>query len=242
MKLDILGVPFDNITSKKALEKLLEFLKTDKNHLLITPNPEIVMEAQNDKELMKILNEADLVVPDGIGVVLASKLEKNSIKERVPGCDLMFALFNTMKDSNKTVYILGGAPGVAEKAKLNMERKYENIKIIGTHHGYFAEHEEEKIIREIQQLKPDLLMVGLGCPRQEKWIYTNKNRLPVKISAAIGGTIDIMAGTTKRAPRMFQVMGLEWFHRLLEQPKRIFRMKKLPLFLIAVLKDKYKKN
>ncbi|MEI5908006.1 WecB/TagA/CpsF family glycosyltransferase [Bacillus spongiae] len=238
MKVDVLGVPFDNTTRKDALRQLLNFLTEDHNHLLITPNPEIVMEAQEDEELMKILNEAELVVPDGIGVVLASKFEKNSIKERVPGCDLMFDLFEVMKDMEKSVYILGGAPGVAEKAKRRMGEKYRNLNIIGVHHGYFNEQEEEKIINEIKQLKPDLLMVGLGCPRQEKWIYKNKHKLPVKVSAGIGGTIDIMAGTAKRAPIIFQKMGLEWLHRLLAQPTRIRRIIKLPLFLLTVLKNK----
>ncbi|WP_425448321.1 WecB/TagA/CpsF family glycosyltransferase [Dethiothermospora halolimnae] len=236
MKTNILEVPFDNLTKEEALTKLLEFLDSNKNNLLVTPNPEIVMEANGDKELLKILSEADLVVPDGIGIILAGKIMKNKIKERVAGCDLIFSLFDKMKDTDKTVYLLGAEPGVAEIAKSNMEEKYKNLKIVGVHNGYFDEKEEELIIKEIQDLKPDILLVGLGCPKQEKWIYKNKDRLPVKISAGIGGGIDTMAGKVKRAPKIFQKIGLEWLHRLILEPRRIFRVKKIPLFLIRCFK------
>lgn len=236
MKTNILEVPFDNLTKEEALAKLLEFLDSNKNNLLVTPNPKIVMEANDDKDLLKIINEADLVVPDGIGIVLAGKIMKNRIKERVAGCDLIFSLFDKMKDTDKTVYLLGAEPGVAEIAKSNMEEKYKNLKIVGVHNGYFDEKEEELIIKEIQDLKPDILLVGLGCPKQEKWIYKNKDRLPVKISAGIGGGIDTMAGKVKRAPKIFQKIGLEWLHRLILEPRRIFRVKKIPLFLIRCFK------
>lgn len=236
MKINILGVPFDNVNRKEALDKLLGFLHTDANHLLITPNPEIVMKAQTDNELMEIVQQADLVIPDGIGIVLASRIMKSKIRERVAGCDLILSLFNVIKDTGKTVYILGAKPGVAEKAKMNMEQRYKNLRIVGVHDGYFDEAQEEVIVREIQELKPDILLVGLGCPRQEKWIYRNRHKLPVKISAGIGGSIDIMAGTIKRAPKAFQLLGLEWLHRLLLEPQRIFRVKQLPLFLIQCFK------
>ena len=238
MKIDILGVPFDNVNPDEALAKLLKFMNIDKNHLLITPNPEIVMQAQADNELMQILHQADLVIPDGVGIVLASRILKRKVRERVTGYDLIQSLFNVIKDTPKTVYILGAKPGVAEKAKRNMEQKYKNLKIVGVHDGYFDEMQEEIIIKEIQDLKPDLLLVGLGCPRQEKWISKNRSRLPVKISAAIGGSIDIMAGTLKRAPKAFRVLGLEWFYRLLQEPQRIVRMKQLPLFIMWVLKNR----
>lgn len=238
MKVDILGVSFDNISCIEALDRLLKFLNTEDNHLLITPNPEIVMRAQEDNELMEILHKADLVIPDGVGIVIVSKMLKRRVKERVTGFDLIENLFNVIKDTDKTVYMFGADPGVAEKAKLNIEKKFKNLKVVGTHDGYFDEVEEEKIIKEIQSLRPDVLLVGLGCPKQEKWIYKNKHQLPVNISAAVGGIFDVMAGNLKRAPRIFQVLGLEWLHRLFLEPKRIVRMKQLPLFLIRVFKTR----
>ncbi|MDZ5253628.1 WecB/TagA/CpsF family glycosyltransferase [Clostridium sp. LIBA-8841] len=240
MKVNILDVPFDNISSIEALERLLSFLKSDKNHLLITPNPEIVMEAQSNKLLFNIINEADLVIPDGIGIVLASKLLKDEIKERVAGCDLIFELFDAIKETDETIYLLGAKPGVAKKAQVLMEEKYKNLKIVGVHDGYFDKEEEQLIIEEIQRLKPSVLLVELGCPRQEEWIYRNKDILPVKISAGIGGSIDIMAGTVKRAPIIFRKLNLEWLHRIILEPSRIFRIKKIPIFLIRVIRFKEK--
>lgn len=239
MKVNILNIPFDNISNKEALDKLLEFLNEEKNHLLVTPNPEIVMEAQNNKLLFNIIKEADLVIPDGIGVVLASRLLNDKIRERVAGCDLIFELFNYINDTKETVYLLGGKPGVAKKAKSLMEKKYKNINIVGFHHGYFNNTEELLIINEIKNLKPSILLVGLGCPRQEEWIYKNKDILPVKISAGIGGSIDVMSGNTKRAPIIFRKLNLEWLHRIMLEPSRIARVKKIPLFFLMVLKSKY---
>lgn len=239
MKVNILNIPFDNISNKDALNKLLEFLNEEENHLLITPNPEIVMEAQNNELLFNIINEADLVIPDGIGVVLASILLNDRIQERVAGCDLISELFNYIKDTEETVYLLGGKPGVAKKAKSLMEEKYKNINIVGVHHGYFDNAEELLIVNEIKNLKPSILLVGLGCPRQEEWIYKNKDILPVKISAGIGGSIDVMSGNIKRAPMIFRKLNLEWLHRIILEPSRIVRVKKIPLFFLKVIKSKY---
>lgn len=237
MRTKILNINFDTYTRAEALNKLLEFINTDTNHIVVTPNPEMVMVSRKDKEFEKVLLEADLVVPDGIGIVLASKLNKVKITERVAGCDLFLSLFDKIKDTENTVYLLGAGRGVAERAKINMEKQYKGLKIVGVHDGYFDKNEEQKIIEEIQRLKPDVLLVGLGMAKQEKWIYNHKN-LNVKISAGVGGSIDVMAGEVKRAPDIFIKFGLEWLYRLLCQPKRIFRMMSLPLFVLVVIKEK----
>ena len=233
---NILGVMIDAVTKREALSKLLHFLKEDKYHMLFTPNPEFIMEAQKDREFMSILNKGDLVVPDGVGIVIASRLLGEKIKGRVTGCDLILSLFGAVK-GKYSVYLLGGAPGVAEMAKANMEARF-GLNIIGFADGFFDKQKERRIIKEIQKLKPDILLVGTGFPKQEKWIYEHRNRLPVKISAGIGGSIDIMAGTVKRAPKIMRLLGIEWLWRLLLQPRRIKRMYKLPIFLLQVLKSK----
>ena len=238
MKTNILNMPIDTFTRQQSLEKLLSFLKEEKNHLLITPNPEIIMEANKDKELMEIIKNADLVVPDGIGVVLASKLNKNKIKERVAGYDLIQNLFDKIKDTNTTVYFFGAGKGVAELAKQKMEQKYKGLKIIGVSDGYFDDQKEKLIIENIQKLKPNILLIGLNFPKQEKWADQYKNILPVQLTCCIGGSFDGMSGTVKRAPVLFQKLGLEWFYRLMKQPKRIVRMVKLPVFVFEVLKEK----
>jgi len=237
LKTNILDVPIDVVTREEALNKLLQYLKNDSksNHLLITPNPEMVMRARKDAEFMEIIKKADLVVPDGIGVVMASKLNKEKIKERVAGCDLIFSLFESDKRDELTCYIVGGKPGVAEIAKKNIEARYTGVKVVGLHDGYFDDEKEKKILEEIKNLKPKLLLVGLGFPRQEKWIYKHKKNLPVCMSAGVGGSIDVMAGVVKRAPEIYRKLGLEWFYRLMCQPQRIFRMMILPVFVLHVL-------
>lgn len=231
MTTKILNVPFHIVTRKQALERLLLFLEGDSNNILVTPNPEMVMEAQKNHVFMKTLQEAELSVPDGIGIVLVSRV----LSERVAGCDLILSLFEKVKDQNKTVYMLGGKPGVCELAKKRMEKKYPGLHVTGWHHGYFDTPAEKEIIKEIQRLKPDILLVGLGFPKQELWMYRHKHTLPVKISAGIGGSLDIMSGTVQRAPLIFQKLHLEWLYRLIQQPSRARRMLKLPLFLVKVL-------
>ncbi len=239
---NVLGVNFNNVTHDEAVYMLLSFLREKKNHAVYTPNPEIVMEAAKDKTFMDILNKGDLVVPDGIGVVIASKFVKNRLKERVAGFDLVQGLFDKIKNSGHTVYFFGGAPGVAEEAKKKMEKKHKGIKIIGVSDGYFDEKKERLIIDDIKNKKPDVLLVGLGAPKQEKWIFEHFNDLPVKICVGVGGSFDGMSGRVKRAPDVFIKLGLEWFYRLLKQPSRFFRMLKLPLFILAVIKCRLKKG
>jgi len=228
MRTHVLGVPIDTFTLAEATDLVISWMG-QKEKMIFTPNPEMIVRAGKDKEFMEVLCKADLIVPDGIGVVLASK----KIKERVAGFDLVVSVLkNTPKPIN--VYIFGAAKGVAKKAKTNIEKNYPNVKVVGTHSGFFTD--DIIVIEEIQNLKPDLLLVGLGFPKQEKWIFANRDKLPVSIG--VGGTIDVLAGVVKRAPDIFIKLGLEWFYRLLADPKRIFRMINLPLFVIKVLLSK----
>ena len=234
----IMGVPFDVVKMNEAAELVMGFFDDGGSHIICTPNPEIVMEATKDSKLMNILNAADLVVPDGVGVVWASKFNKVKIPERVAGYDLCQTVFSKMSQKGKTVYFFGGAPGVAAKAAEKMKAAYPGLKIVGTRNGYFTSAEEKDIIREIKSLSPDLLLVGLGAPKQEKWIYENLRFTGAKVAIGVGGSFDVMAGNIKRAPKIFQKLGLEWFYRLLCQPTRIKRMMRLPVFAVKVLFSK----
>lgn len=234
----ILNVPFDAVTMSEAVNKVISFLSDGGQHIVCTPNPEIVMEAQHDRELMEILKASDLVVPDGIGVVWASKYSEIKLKERVAGYDLTQAVFHKMKDTKETVYFFGGAPGVAAAAAKKMMKQHEGLKIVGTHNGYFNEKEEKKIIDDIKSHSPSILLVGLGAPKQEKWIYDNLRFTGAKVCIGVGGSFDAMAGTVKRAPKLFQKLNLEWFYRLVTQPTRLKRMLRLPKFVLAVFKQK----
>ena len=235
---NILGVNISSVNKKQAVDLLQKFLKKEKNHIVITPNPEIVVKATKDQELLNIINQADLVVADGIGIVIASKVTDKPLEERVPGIELVLDFFDSVTQPI-SVYLFGAKPGVVELAKENIEKKYKCINIIGTSSGYFDKSEEISIVENIRSLKPDVLLVGLGAPKQEKWIYQNKD-LPVKISMGIGGSIDVFAGIVKRAPNIFIKLNIEWLYRILKQPKRILRMGALPVFVLKVMFQKIK--
>ena len=187
----ILDVPFDALTMAEAVEKVMGFLADDKQHYICTPNPEIVMEAQHDKELMKILREADLVVPDGIGVVWASRYSEILLTERVAGYDLTQNIFSRIAGKNESVYFFGGAPGVASTAARQMKKVYPGLKIVGGHNGYFDAEEEKKIIADIKRLSPSILLVGLGAPKQEKWIYEHLEEVVLRLPLALAAVLTL---------------------------------------------------
>lgn len=222
----------------EALEKCSEFIKGEKGNLIVTPNPEIVMRAKDDEEFKRIINEAELVIPDGIGIIKAGNILGTPLKERVAGYDLICNLLEMGKEGDISFYFWGSKPTFAEKAKQKMEEKYPNIKILGTHTGYFKDEEEASIIEEIRTLKPDVLLVGTGAPKQEKIINKYKNEGFFKIGIGCGGSIDVLAGEVKRAPKLFIKLHLEWFYRLIKQPSRWKRMLVLPKFIKEVKKVK----
>ncbi len=237
-KTHVLGVPFDTVTMEQAVAKAKKMLTEEGQHFICTPNPEIVMEARKDKELMNILHEADMVIPDGIGVVWASKYSETRLTERVAGYDLTQNLMAELAATGQTFYFFGGAPGVASAAARMMMKKYPGLKVVGVHNGYFDEKEEKKIIQDIKTKFPSILLVGLGAPKQEKWIYDNIRLVGAKVAIGVGGSFDVMAGNVKRAPKIFRKLGLEWFYRLITQPTRWRRMMRLPKFALTVLKTK----
>lgn len=233
---DVLGVAISKVTMQEATKKINEFVKSDSFHSVYTPNPEIVMLAKEDSAFHKILDEADLVVPDGIGIVIASKIKKDPLPERVAGYDLVQ---NTMKEAVKEgykYYFFGSKPGISDEAAAKMRETYPGIDIVGTHNGYFKPEDEADIIADINESGANILLVALGAPKQEKWIEANKHLMPnVRVAIGVGGSLDVMSGNVKRAPEVFQKLGLEWFYRLVKEPTRFMRMLVLPKFLIKVV-------
>lgn len=238
-KVNILGLMIDRIDMKTAIIRLNDFLNMDKTSCVFTPNSEIAMKAYKDDNYMKVLNSADLLTPDGIGIVYASKILKKPIAERVSGFDLVSAFFKQAKDLK--VFIFGGSQEAGLKAKGNIEKEFKGVKIVGIRDGYSG---EEGLIDEINQSACDILLVCLGAPKQENWIYNNRDKLKAKLAIGAGGSVDVFAGVVKRAPDAFIKLNLEWFYRLICQPKRFFRMMSLPHFaIIVLLKGKrYKKG
>lgn len=219
------------------------FIQEKTPHLIVTANAEMVMLAQSDQELATILSEASLVVPDGAGVVWAARHKGHAMPERVAGFDLVQHLLAQSAIKGYRVFMFGAAPGIAERAKQTAEKKYTGLQIVGVQHGYFTPADEEGLISAICEAKPDILLVALGVPRQEKWLARNLCQLRVPVSIGVGGTFDVMAGTVKRAPLWMQHVNMEWLYRLLSQPQRALRMLALPRFVIDVVigkKDRQK--
>ena len=234
MRVDVLGVGFDSVTLGEAANTAFSAVCGDCcAGYVVTPNPEIVRICRDDPPFRDILNGAFLVLPDGIGVVYGAKLLGRPVSERVPGIDFISALFERMAKTQKSVFLFGAKPGVAELAAKNISAKYPGLVIAGTHNGYFSD--DAPIIEEINSASPDLLLVCLGAPKQERWMAENAQRLNVRLMAGLGGSLDVFAGTVKRAPEGWQRLGLEWLYRLLREPRRITRMIKLPLFLVEVI-------
>jgi N-acetylglucosaminyldiphosphoundecaprenol N-acetyl-beta-D-mannosaminyltransferase len=238
----IFGVRFDNVDAEEANKQFIALMGSDKLGMIYTPNTEIIMKAQDDPEFKAILNEGDLVIPDGIGVVLASKIHHLGLTERVPGIELMTMMLEYCNRTGKSIYLFGGQPKVAELAAIKIKETYPNVKIAGTRDGFFESNQEISILDDINEKKPDILFVALGAPKQEKWISKYKKTINAKVAMGVGGSLDVWAGTVKRAPVIFQKTGLEWFYRLLKQPTRIMRMMSLPKFMIKVILTKHIEN
>lgn len=237
----ILNVPF----SEKSLHDTTIYLSQhiDKNSSpihVVTANPEIVMQANRNKKYLDILHQADIITPDGIGIVMASKLLRLSLKERVAGFDLIENLFYYRCEQKKkiTLFALGTKQEYIELACKNIEEKYPYVEVVGFRNGYFKKEEEESIVEEIQKKRPDLLLVGLGAPKQEEFIYQYKNKLHAKVLIGCGGSLDVFSGKVKRAPKVFQKFHLEWFYRLVTNPSRIKRQFDLVRFLMEVRKER----
>lgn len=244
-KVAIFGVNINNIGLKEASKYLEKYLQGNKLKTIYTPNTEIIMATKDNERMKDLLNKADLLVPDGIGLVYASRMRNKPLKERVTGFDLSLVLLDMANQFGYNIYLLGGKEGVAKKAADNIKKRYKNLNIAGYHHGYFSgshtgvnSQEEKKIIDEINGNKAHIIFVGLGFPRQELWIDKNKDRLRGKIIIGNGGVIDVLAGETKRAPVIFQKLYLEWFYRLIQEPARIKRQLAIPRFIFHILFNK----
>ena len=237
-RVNIHGVNISNITIREAVEKIQEWISGNSIHSVYTPNAEIIMQAQRDPELKNILNNAGLLTPDGAGVVLASRILKTPLKSKVSGIDLVKNLFETFSGKNVGFYILGGRPGVAEIAAVNIMEKYGKVKIKGYYNGYFSPEEVVHVFDLINQSGTDILIVGLGAPKQEFWIHRNMYRLSCKVCIGVGGSIDIFAGKATLAPEIFRKLGFGWLYRLIREPMRYKRMMDLPRFIILTYKKR----
>ena len=243
-KINIRGVDFANVTMDEAMQIAKSFIaENNKTHAIYTPNAEITQDCISDKtkKLYEIINSADMVIPDGAGVVLASKIIKKPLKQKVAGIELAYNLLPYLDETGGTLFLLGAKEEIVEKAVSNLNEKYKGMKVF-YNNGYFNKQNEENaaVIEKINAANPDVVFVCFGAPSQEKWIFENKNTLNAKLLIGLGGTIDDIAGVVKRAPKIFIKLNLEWFYRLLQHPSRIGRYMKLPKFIFGTMFAKKK--
>jgi len=242
-KISIMGVRIDNKSMDEVMHAVEDKLSKQEKYIIYTPNTEIIMMCEKDPEFSSFMNKSDINIPDGIGLVYASKIKNHALKGKVAGFDLSIKLLELAEEKGLKLYAVGGKPGVAEGALKNVHEKYSSINIVGSHHGYFkgahlgqGGHDEElKVIDEINKQEPDILFVGFGAKKQEQWIEYNKDKINAKIIIGNGGTIDVLAGNVKRAPDFYVNLGLEWLYRLIKDPKRISRQAVLPIFMLKVI-------
>lgn len=240
-KINILGVPLDMVDMEEALQRFRMLMETEDLSIIVTPNSEIVVNAGKDPELLGIIKSANLAIPDGIGLVYGSRLLGHPLKERVTGIDFLGRILQFLAEEGKSVFLLGSKPGgpgepsVAELAGERMAEAFPGLRVAGAYHGYFKEDEEESIVKIIKESQADFLCVALGSPKQEKFMARHKDALGARAAIGVGGSLDVWAGTVKRAPAFYQNHGLEWLYRLIQQPSRFKRIGALPKFMIKVL-------
>lgn len=229
MKIDVLGVGFNNLTLEEAVQAGAGLVEAEGFHYTVTPNPEFLLTARKNDAFKQALLGADLVLPDGVGVLYSAKILGRPLKSRVPGIEFAQGLLAWMAGHGKRLFLLGAKPGVAELAAANLKSTYPGLIICGTHDGYFQE--DGPVVEEIRASAADVVFVCLGAPKQELWMVHNGPATGAHLMIGLGGSLDVFAGVVERAPKTFQKLGLEWLHRLIKEPKRFGRMAKLPLVL-----------
>lgn len=236
----VMDVRIHAITMEEALRCACEMAASGEEHIIATANAEMVMIAQEDKELAYILNHCSLVVPDGAGILWAGEQLGTHFPARVAGADYAEEILKIAVKEKWPVYFLGGAPGVAETAIRRFTERYGSFEKAGFHDGYFDEMEEQKIVEEIKSGGTKVLLCGMGVPKQEKWLWNHRKELGPVLAMGVGGVFDVMAGNLQRAPLWMRNHRLEWAYRLYLQPSRIGRMAAIPKFMLAVKKWKRK--
>lgn len=242
--MNFLNIEIDNVNMEEAINEVKNLIEAPGYHYVVTPNVAHIVTLEKDLEFQKVYKDADLILTDGMPLIWISKLYKTPIKEKVSGSDI-FPLICAMAVENQyKVFILGAAEGVAAKAAENLKNKCPGLQVVGTYsppYGFEKDNNEvEKVVDIVNNANPHILFVGLGAPKQEKFIHKYKEQLKVPISLGIGAAIDFEAGNVKRAPKWMQKSGLEGFYRFVKEPKRMFKRVFIDDFKIFPLVFKYR--
>ncbi|MCO6543155.1 MAG: WecB/TagA/CpsF family glycosyltransferase [Lactobacillus sp.] len=227
----ILNLPFINTTNQQFISNLQKKIATKQNTFIVTANPEIAVYAYDHPQFQKLVQTADYITPDGIGIIKASQIIQQPLKERITGFDTLTSLLEIANNNSLKVYLLGAKPEVLQKTVKNVKKKYPKLQLVGSHDGYFSDDQE--IVADIKQLQPNIVAVALGYPKQEEFIAQHRQLCPA-IWIGVGGSFDVLSGTVKRAPKIFQKLNLEWLYRFISHPSRLSRFKNLPRFIYLV--------
>lgn len=231
-----LGVNVSALPEPAMLETIKARVQSGEQSTVIAVNPEKFIASQSNETLKRLINHSTFQIPDGIGVILASRLKGGSIRSRITGVDFMQKLLQLANKEGYNVFFYGAKEEVVSKAVKTAEITHPGIRIVGYENGYYDD--EDALIKRMNDLKVDMLFVAMGSPKQELWIERNMSRLNVKVFQGVGGSFDVLAGHVKRAPAFYQRLGLEWLYRLLKEPKRWKRQLALPKFLLKIMFNK----
>ncbi len=238
--LRILGIPIHDVTLDEAVEQAAVWVKEGGAHQIATVNPEFVMAARRDPAFRAVLEGADLCLPDGVGITLAARYLGRPLRERVAGVDLAEALAARAAGEGWRLFLLGAAPGVADRVASVLTARYPGLTVAGTHAGSPRREEEDDIVRRVRDARADVLLVAYGAPAQDLWLARNLDRTGAKVGVGVGGAFDYIAGVVPRAPRWMRRTGLEWLYRLIRQPWRWRRQRGLPLYTLLVLISRWR--
>lgn len=243
-RMKFMNTEIDNLTMKETIDEIDKLIKKDKNAYVVTPNVDHIVKLETDKELQEVYKDADLILTDGKPLIWISKFYKTPIKEKISGSDLFTLLCEMAAEKGYNMFFLGAREGVANKAAQNLTNKFPKLNIVGTYSPPFGfekdKKEIEKIINMVNKANTQILIVGLGCPKQEKFIHKYRKELNVPISLGLGASLDFEAGNIKRAPKWMSDNGLEWLYRLSKEPKRMFKRYIVDDVKIFKLMFKYK--
>lgn len=234
--MEILGIQIDSISIEECIRRISAALAEGRKIRIVTANPEMIYASAGNKDLREVINSADVVLPDGVGVLWAARQLGGYLPNRITGIDLAQRILEEGNGQSWRIFFLGAKPGVAEKAAEEQKKNYPEI-VFGWHHGYFTKEEEPALFREIREFRPDILLTGLGVPKQEYFNAANPGLAGVVIG--VGGSFDVLSGEVKRAPDFFRKYNLEWLYRLGSQPSRLKRQAILPLYVLKILKQRY---
>ena len=245
-RMRLMNTEIDNLTMDETLDAIDSLIKEDNCSYVVTPNVDHIVQLEKDEELKRVYENASLILTDGKPLIWISNWYKTSIKEKISGSDLFPRVCDLAAKKGYTMYLLGAAEGVADKAAKNLMNKYKGLNIVGTYSPPFGFEKDKlelkKIERQIQEVHPDILIVGLGCPKQEKYMYHHCKELDVPISFGLGASIDFEAGNIKRAPRWMSEHGLEWLYRITQDPKRLAKRYLVDDMKIIRIARKYRRG